>query len=355
MSFSLARKYRPNKLSDVVGQRESVETIKNFILSGKVPQAFLFFGTRGAGKTTTARILAKILNCLGLVNETPCNKCKPCISIDKGGFSDVIEVDAASNTGVDNIRTLRENAFYSPLEGKSKVYIIDEAHMLSKGAFNALLKIMEEPPPNVYFILVTTELDKVPLTVRSRCQLVQFRSVPITEISCLLKKIHDLEKGGVKESELFEIIAQKSCGSVRDAVIELEKILSTDGTTASTFNIVSRNSEEYIADLAYAIINYDAVSILSNIELCSSILPEQKTIVKMLEKFFANCVIVNATSDTSFCNGTKEHVLRCVDAHRSLGKVKLHEIFDLLLCLEEKLDKHNDKNVLEVGILSLVA
>ena len=175
MYQALYRKYRPQTFDDVVGQRSITETLKNQLITGRLSHAYLFTGTRGTGKTSCAKILAKAVNCENLQDGNPCNCCAACRSIDSGGCMDVLEIDAASNNGVDNVRTLREDAVYTPSEVRRRVYIIDEVHMLSMAAFNALLKIIEEPPEHLVFILATTELHKVPATILSRCQRYSFR------------------------------------------------------------------------------------------------------------------------------------------------------------------------------------
>ena len=175
MYQALYRKWRPKTFDQVVGQQHITETLKNQIISGRLSHAYLFIGTRGTGKTTCAKILAKALNCEHPENGNPCGKCPACLGIDDGSVLDVVEIDAASNNGVDNVRQLREEAVFSPVSVKKRVYIIDEVHMLSTAAFNALLKILEEPPEHLTFILATTELNKVPATILSRCQRHSFK------------------------------------------------------------------------------------------------------------------------------------------------------------------------------------
>ena len=174
----LYRKWRPKKFSDVVGQPQVTETLKNELTGGRVAHAYLFTGSRGTGKTTCAKILAKAVNCLSPENGDPCGTCEICRGIDDGSVMDIVEIDAASNNGVENIRTLREEANFTPAAAKYRVYIIDEVHMLSVGAFNALLKTLEEPPEHVIFILATTEVHKLPATILSRCQRFDFHRIP---------------------------------------------------------------------------------------------------------------------------------------------------------------------------------
>ncbi len=198
MSQALYRKWRPQTWGDVVGQAHIVQTLRNALRNGRVAHAYLFSGPRGTGKTTTARLLAKAVNCTGPEADRPCNQCAVCLAINEGRYLDLIEIDAASNTSVEDVRDLRERVPFSPSEGRFKVYIIDEVHMLSTAAFNALLKTMEEPPEHVKFVLCTTEAHKVPVTIQSRCQRFDFRNIPTARIAGHLKDvlngevIHDL-------------------------------------------------------------------------------------------------------------------------------------------------------------------
>lgn len=224
----LARKWRPQVFEDVIGQRPITQTLQNAIAQKRVAHAFLFTGPRGVGKTSTARILAKALNCEVGPGTNPCNRCTTCQEISSGISMDVIEIDGASNRGIDEIRELRENVRYTPAKSRSKIYIIDEVHMLTREAFNALLKTLEEPPSHIIFVFATTEPHKIPATILSRCQRYDFKRIPLREIVANLKRIVEEEKVPVSQKGLF-YIARESEGSMRDAQSLLDQVISYGG------------------------------------------------------------------------------------------------------------------------------
>ena len=226
MSYTaLYRKFRPDNFSDVKGQEHIVTTLTNQIKADRIGHAYLFCGTRGTGKTTVAKILAKAVNCEHPVDGSPCNECETCRAIQAGTSMNVIEIDAASNNGVDNIREIREEVAYRPTQGRYKVYIIDEVHMLSTGAFNALLKTLEEPPSYVIFILATTEAHKIPITILSRCQRYDFRRISIETISKRLQDLMDKEQIQVQEKAI-RYVAKAADGSMRDALSLLDQCIA---------------------------------------------------------------------------------------------------------------------------------
>jgi len=241
MTKVLYRKYRPSSFSEVVGQEHVVKTLKNAIKRGKIAHAYLFSGPRGIGKTTIARILAKAVNCENIKDGEPCNKCVVCKNINQNKFLDLVEIDAATHTQVDKIRDIIEKINFSPVSGKYKVYIIDEVHMLSKGAFNALLKTLEEPPKHVIFILATTEIHKIPATIISRCQRFDFHRIKISEIKKRLEGIAKQEKVKV-EKGVFDFIAVNSSGGMRDSESLFGQILSLEDK-----NITLKEVQEILA------------------------------------------------------------------------------------------------------------
>ena len=227
MYQALYRKWRPKTFEDVVGQSHITDTLRRQVAEDRLSHAYLFTGTRGTGKTTCAKILAKAVNCRHPVNGDPCNQCDACLGIDNGSMLDVLELDAASNNGVDHVRALRDEAIYSPANVRYRVYIVDEVHMLSTAAFNALLKILEEPPAHLIFILATTELHKVPATILSRCQRFAFKRIQPRDIADRLLYVASQEGMSLTE-DAAELLSRLSDGALRDALSLLDQC-SGDG------------------------------------------------------------------------------------------------------------------------------
>lgn len=236
----IARRYRPSEFADLIGQEVLAKTLSYSISNNKIANAYLFSGTRGIGKTTSARIVAKAINCTDRNQDSltvsACGKCNNCLSVQNSNHPDILEIDAASRTSVDDVRTIIEGVEYKPLMGKFKVFIIDEVHMLSKSAFNALLKTLEEPPSHAIFIFATTEINKIPLTILSRCQRFDLRRLTTDELSALLKKIS--EKEGIKfDDDAIELIALKADGSARDAISMLDQASSLSHQNEGVVNL----------------------------------------------------------------------------------------------------------------------
>jgi DNA polymerase-3 subunit gamma/tau len=261
------RKWRPQKWEQVVGQEHVVQTLRNAVTADRIGHAYLLAGPRGTGKTTTARLLAKAANCLDPdLSKRPCDECEHCLAVDQGRFLDLIEIDAASNTSVDDVRALRDKINFSPNQGRYKVYIIDEVHMLSTAAFNALLKTLEEPPSHAIFILATTEVHKIPATVLSRCQRHEFRRVPVNTIVEYLNTVVAGEGLQVEEGVLA-LIARQSTGSLRDAISLLDQMASSGGTitTAMVQIVLGTAASQAVLELVDALLAGDAKTGLERI------------------------------------------------------------------------------------------
>ncbi|TXI93773.1 MAG: DNA polymerase III subunit gamma/tau [Neisseriales bacterium] len=261
----LARKWRPKKFVDLIGQQNTVTILKNILTTNRLHHAYLLTGTRGVGKTTIARIIAKALNCLTPENNEPCGKCENCLQIDSGRYVDVIEIDAASNTGVDNIREVLENAQYAPTSGKYKIYIIDEVHMLSKSAFNAMLKTLEEPLEHIVFILATTDPQKVPITILSRCLQLKLRNLAASEIEEHLAWVLDQEKINYQKQALT-ILANAANGSMRDALSLTDQAIAFSGeiiAEATVQQMLGISDDGVVIKILQSIINHDSVNLLA--------------------------------------------------------------------------------------------
>lgn len=266
--ISLYRKWRPQVFEDVVEQEHVVKTLRNSVTTGRISHAYLFCGTRGTGKTTMAHIFSRAINCLHPVNGDPCNECEICKGILSGSILDVVEIDAASNNSVDNVREIRDEVIYSPSQAKYKVYIIDEVHMLSSGAFNALLKTLEEPPAHVVFILATTEPHKLPATILSRCQRFDFRRITSDSIIGRLQKIAGA--GGVTlQEDAARLIARMSEGALRDAITILDQCISMGNSEVSYNDVISvagMAMDTFMADMVDAANNADVGRILELVD-----------------------------------------------------------------------------------------
>ena len=299
MHKALYRVYRPQKFEDVVGQEHITKTLRNQIENNNIGHAYLFSGTRGTGKTSTAKIFARAVNCLESIEQEPCNECEVCKDILHDNIMDVVEIDAASNNSVDDIRELRENVKYSPTKAKYKVYIIDEVHMLSQGAFNALLKTLEEPPSYVIFILATTEPHKIPATILSRCQRFDFKRVTVKDITSRMKKICVEENIEVEEKAL-NLIARNSQGALRDALSILDQCISFGDNKIEYKDVVEllgTVNVEQLFDLAQYIINQDtkeSIKILNEFIVWGK---DIRNLINDLIDHFRNLMICKVSTD----------------------------------------------------------
>lgn len=299
MSYmALYRKFRPDKFEDVKGQEHIVTTLKNQIQAGRIGHAYLFVGTRGTGKTTIAKLFAKAVNCENPENGNPCNACPSCKAIQAQASMNVIEIDAASNNGVDSIREIRDEVAYSPAEGRYKVYIIDEVHMLSMSAFNALLKTLEEPPSYAIFILATTEAHKIPLTILSRCQRYDFRKMAIDTIAGRLTELMEIERISVEERAV-RCIAKAADGSMRDALSLLEECISFYLGGALTYEgvleVLGAVDTEVFGKLLNAIAMQDILACIHEIDRMASQGKELSQFVADFTWYLRNLLLVKTS------------------------------------------------------------
>jgi len=308
----LARKWRPQRFDDVVGQEHITRTLRNAINSGRIHHAFLFIGSRGIGKTTTARILAAALNCDRTESPTPdpCGECDNCVAIAKGNHIDVIEIDGASNNGVDDVREIRENIRMVPTSGRYKVYIIDEVHQLSTGAFNALLKTLEEPPPHALFILATTEAHKIPATIVSRCQRYDFRRVSIPRLVELLEGI--LQKEGLKATpEALHAVARAAEGGVRDSESILDELITyCDGeiTFQDVFDLLGLVDWDVLHKLSDAILNKDVAKQLEIVEQVVAAGKDLSQFVQEILRYYRNLLVCKTAEDAGILHLPEDEI-----------------------------------------------
>ena len=313
---ALYRKWRPRTFDEVIGQQHVVSTLRNALASGRIHHAYLFAGPRGTGKTTMARLLAKAVNCLALEEQRPCNECVICQAVNEGRLLDLIEIDAASNTGVDDVRELRERVGFRPNEARYKVYVIDEVHMLSNAAFNALLKTLEEPPPHAIFVLATTEPHKIPTTVVSRCQRFNFRRIPVSEVVARLEWMIEQESISA-DREALTIIARQATGSMRDAESLLDQLASYDDagiTSAEVRAALGTGANETVIQVTDALSRGDVAQGLEAI----------------------NAAVDEGTDPRQFARQMVEHLRALLLIRLESGIVPAHVSDDLRLRVEEQ-------------------
>jgi DNA polymerase-3 subunit gamma/tau len=289
-------KYRPQTFSELTGQEHVSRTLQNAIESGRVAHAFLFTGARGVGKTSTARILAKTLNCEKGVTHEPCNICPLCIEITKGTSTDVFEIDGASNNGVDDVRDLRDNIKYLPSHSRYRIIIIDEVHMLSTNAFNALLKTLEEPPAHIKFIFATTEPHKLPVTILSRCQRFDFKRVPIVKIITRLRHIAGEESVNISDAALA-LIARKGDGSMRDSLTAFDQVLAFCGNTVSDEDVVTMLGavdRKLLADISASVFGGDTQGVLVGVKKVDTVGYNMRQFCQELIDHFRNLLVVRS-------------------------------------------------------------
>ncbi|MCT4593609.1 MAG: DNA polymerase III subunit gamma/tau [Anaeromicrobium sp.] len=331
--IALYRKYRPNKFEDVVGQSHITRTLKNQIENNNIAHAYLFCGTRGTGKTSTAKIFARAVNCLNPIDNNPCNECEICLGILNESIMDVIEIDAASNNGVDDVREIRENVKYPPTKGKYKVYIVDEVHMLSTGAFNALLKTLEEPPHYVIFILATTEPHKIPATILSRCQRFDLKRIKEDDISGTMESICGSMNIHV-DRQALELIARNSDGALRDALSILDQCVSINEnniTYDNVIDILGTVNDSYLLDLVDNIKDENTKECMKLIENLVDSGKDIHQFIKVLITHYRNLMMSKISDDLGgIINLSKENIQRLCKQSESLSMNSISRSINLL-------------------------
>ena len=368
MTQALYRKYRPKEWNEVVGQDHVVTTLKNAIAADRVAHAYLFAGSRGTGKTTLARLLAKAVNCLHPdPAKRPDNECENCKAVNENRFLDLIEIDAASNTSVDDVRDLRDKINFSPSQGKYKIYIVDEVHMLSTAAFNALLKTLEEPPPHAIFVLATTEIHKIPATVLSRCQRHEFRRVPVDEIVAQLKTIIKAEKIQADDDALIQI-ARQSAGGMRDAISLLDQLSSTGDkiTLALAQTVLGTATSQTVLDIISSIMDHDPAHGLETIHKALDAGADPRSLARQIIEYLRGLMLiqmgnanqVEATSDVkkqmqahakSFSTSDVLRMMKAFNTAATDSRGGWQPSLSLELALAEVLDAPNEATPLPVA------
>lgn len=357
MHKALYRAYRPQAFKDVVGQEHIIRTLKNQIENDNIGHAYLFTGTRGTGKTTTAKIFARAVNCTEGINQEPCNECDVCKDILNDNIMDVTEIDAASNNSVDDIRELRESVKYSPAKAKYKVYIIDEVHMLSQGAFNALLKTLEEPPSYIIFILATTEPHKIPATILSRCQRFDFKRVTVKDMSDRMKEICSEENIEVEDKAL-NLISRNSQGALRDALSILDQCISFGDNKVEYKDVVELLGTvniEQLFDMAECIINQDTRKSLQNLNEFVVWGKDIRNLINDLIDHFRNLMVCKVSDDLDeIISLPEETVILLKEQANSVDINDLIRVLNILSTAQDNIKNSSNPRVLaEVTMMKL--
>lgn len=358
MSFQVtARRWRPQTFDEVIGQEHVTSTLKSAIKGDRIAHAYLFAGTRGVGKTTTARILAKALNCEGGPTPDPCGKCPACLEVSEGGAMDVMEIDGASNRGIEEIRNLRENVRYAPARGRYKIYIIDEVHMLTIHAFNALLKTLEEPPPQVVFIMATTEVAKVPATIVSRCQRFDFRMIAQSLIREHLEEI-SRQDSLTLPPEVLTIVARSARGSMRDAQSLLDQLVSYCGgqvTTEEVMLVLGMVDYDVLSACMEALLKGDAAALLRQMEEIRASGRDFRLFCAQLLRYLRDLVVLKAGGDSALLPEVPpERRQTMVEQAGRVSLAKLELLFGMLSRADSEMARSSYQDlVLEMALVRM--
>ncbi len=358
MSYTaLYRKWRPLVFEDVVEQEHVVKTIKNTVMSGRIGHAYLFCGTRGTGKTTMAKIFARAINCLNPKDGDPCNECEICKGILSESILDVVEIDAASNNSVDNIREIRDEVVYAPSQAKYKVYIIDEVHMLSAGAFNALLKTLEEPPAHVVFILATTDPHKLPATILSRCQRFDFKKITPSSIAQRVKLVASATDINIEEDAAL-LVARLADGAMRDALSILDQCIAVGDKTIShqdVLDVIGIVSDDFISEIVDYIIDKNTEGLVSGVEKLSSSGRDILRFASDLVMYFRNLLMCKLSQNPKdILDVSKQYIERMMRQSETFSKDRIIEIIKELSSFEPQLKYAlNQRVFLEVMLISI--
>ncbi|WP_418791265.1 DNA polymerase III subunit gamma/tau [Phosphitispora sp. TUW77] len=341
MSYvALYREWRPQNFFDIMGQEHITRTLQNALRNNRIAHAYLFCGPRGTGKTTAAKVMAKALNCLNGPGVEPCNDCENCHRVTSGSSMDVMEIDAASNRGIDEIRDLREKVKFAPTEGRYRIYIIDEVHMLTTEAFNALLKTLEEPPAHVVFVLATTEPHKIPLTILSRCQRFDFKRISLADIIKRLRVVVD-DQGIQADEEALGLIARSAEGGMRDALSILDQCISFGGKNVTVSNIndvLGTVNSEYMFQITECFLENNATQTLKLVDQLVRQGKDVRQFTKDLTEFFRNLLLTEVCDDVGELVAVTEEVLKQMKNQASaLGKKRILSYIDIFSDAEREM------------------